>query len=743
MKRLLCLAVAAASIPVSAEDRTLEHVLVSVPIHKQEANSVLPVTVITDEELQRSVATTIGETLENRAGLANSSFGPGVGRPVIRGQQGPRAITLQNNTSSADVSSFSPDHAVTVEPLLAKSIEVLRGPSTLLYGGGAIGGIVNVIDNRIPRERVEGVEGAAEYRYDYAPDLNSGVGVLEAGFGNLAFHLSGTSRSTSDLRIPDWAIDEAALAEQEKMMGHDEEHEGEDHEGEEHEGEEHGEEEINNSKGKIANTDTDTDVITAGFSFHFDDKGSYAGFAVNNLNNKYGIPPGSHEHGHEDEHGEHEGEEHEGEEHEGEEHEEHEGEEHEGEEHEEHEGEEEEEEIVRIDMDQTRYDAMVHLVEPMDSIEVVRGFLTYTDYEHKELEGSEVGTRFKRDTWEGRLEVVHSALLGTEGVMGLQAKSDEFEAVGEEGFIPKTDSTELGLFLIEDFHRNEWTYEVGLRGEYVERDPTTNAASKEDFTNWSATFSALWQFDDNWQTGVALARSARAPSTEELFSNVDAMDPEELVTHAATGIIEVGDPDLDNETSLNADLALQWHSANSWAELSLFYNQFDDYISLRNTGEEIDETAIYDYLQEDAKFYGVEFESSFHLTDLGPGALALDLRGDAIRGDFDDSGDVPRLPPVRVGARLSWTGDAFGTWVSVLNAGDQDRPGDFETETDGYTRWDIGADYRFTFAHERELLVFMKWKNITDEEIRLSTSFLRNYAPEAGQSVAAGIRFSF
>ena len=144
-----------------------------------------------------------------------------------------------------------------------------------------------------------------------------------------------------------------------------------------------------------------------------------------------------------------------------------------------------------------------------------------------------------------------------------------------------------------------------------------------------------------------------------------------------------------------------------------------------------------------AKFYGVEFESSFHLTDLGPGALALDLRGDAIRGDFDDSGDVPRLPPVRVGGRLSWTGDAFGTWVSVLNAGDQDRPGDFETETDGYTRWDLGADYRFTFAQERELLVFMKWKNITDEEIRLSTSFLRNYAPEAGQSVAVGIRFSF
>ena len=108
----------------------------------------------------------------------------------------------------------------------------------------------------------------------------------------------------------------------------------------------------------------------------------------------------------------------------------------------------------------------------------------------------------------------------------------------------------------------------------------------------------------------------------------------------------------------------------------MFYNQFDDYIFLRNTGEEIDETAVYDYLQEDAKFYGVEFESRFHLTDLGPGALALDLRGDAIRGDFDGQ---RRRAPLAAGAgrraRLSWTGDAFGTWVSVLNAGDQDRPG--------------------------------------------------------------------
>lgn len=724
MKRLLCIAVAAASTSVSAEDRTMEHVLVSVPIHRQEADTALPVTILTGEQLRRQAATTIGETLGGMPGIANATYGPGVGRPVIRGQQGPRAITLQNNTLSADVSGISPDHSVTVEALLAESIEVLRGPSTLLYGGGAIGGIVNVIDNRIPREPVDGVEGAVEYRYDEASDMDSGVFRLEAGNGDFSFHLDGTTRETDDLDIPGKAIDEHAVEAQEELLGG---HGEEDHD--------HEEEEAENTDGFIANTDSETDVLTGGFSFHFDE-GSFAGFSVSHLETKYGLPPGAHQHHHEDEHDhEEDHDEHAGE------HEDHDGDDDDHDEHAHH-G-EESEEFVRLDIEQTRYDAMLHLQDPADGIDMVRGYLTYTDYEHDELEGSEVGTRYTRETWETRVELVHGAIVGDEGVIGLQAKADEFEASGAEGYIPMTDSTEVGLFLLEDFHFDEWTYEVGLRFDYVERDPDAETAAEEDFTSFSVSGSALWQFSDNWQAGLSLSRSERAPSTEELFSNVDAMDEEDLVTHAAVGIIEIGDPDLANETSLNADLALQWHSGRSWAEVSLFYNNFEDYIFLMSSGEEVDETPVYLYEQEDTEFYGVELESSFHLIDLGPGALSIGVRGDAISGEFDNSGDVPRLPPLRVGGQLSWSGENFSTWVSVLNADDQDDPGQFETETDGYTRWDIGADYRFQFANKRDLLVFLKWKNIGDEEIRLSTSFLRNYAPEAGESIEAGIRFMF
>jgi len=698
MKRLICTAVALASAGAVAEQLPMEHVLVSVPLHKTQAETALPVTVLTGEQLQRDAAASIGETLGNKPGIASASFGPGVGRPVIRGQAGPRTLNLQNGTASADVSSLSPDHAVTVEPLLADSIEVLRGPATLLYGGGAIGGVVNVIDNRIPRAPQEGIEGSFEYRYDDASEMDNIVYRLDGGVGDFAFHLSGVSRDTDDVDIPGKAIDEDAVEQQEELLG---------------EGHEEGEEEeFENTDGFIANSDTDVDVITGGGSFHFGDKG-FVGFAVSHLENEYGIPPGAHGH-HEHEEG-----------------------------HEEEEHEEEEEELIRIDMEQTRYDAMLHLHDVASGIEVLRGFLTYTDYEHDELEGSEVGTQFDRDTWESRIEVVHSPILGVHGVVGLQWREDEFSAIGEEAYVPETDSAEWGLFLIEDFHSGDWLYELGVRGDYVDRDPDAETTGSADFTSFSVSGSALWNFTSEWRTGLSLSRSERAPATEELFSNVDAQDEEELVTHAATGVIEIGDPDLDEEVSLNADLSLGWQGEQSWVELTFFYNQFEDYIFLANSGAEADETPVYVYAQDDADFYGVELESEFHLARLWQGDLSLSLFGDMISGEFDDAGDVPRLPPARVGAGLNWADDNLGAWMRVVDAGDQDDPGAFETETDGYTRWDAGIDYRLGFRDDRELFFFLKWKNIGDDEIRLSTSFLRNYAPQAGESVEAGVRFSF
>lgn len=696
MKRILLATLVGAAGHAMAQNSNerLEHVLVSVPIHKKTSETALPVTVLSGDQLRRAVASNIGETLGQMPGIASASFGPGVGRPVIRGQQGARAITLTNGIATADVSSLSPDHAVSVEPMLAESIEVLRGPATLLYGGGAIGGVINVIDNRIPRAPIEGVQGAVEYRNDSVTSMDTATVKLEAGAGDFAFHFSGTTRDFDNQDIPGLAIDEAALEAQEELLvgEHDEEHE---------------EEEVENSDGFIANTDGDADNYTLGMSYQFGERG-FIGVAYNSFETVYGIPPGSH--GHEEEH---EGEEHE----------------------------EEEEEVIRIDLKQERYDAQMHYHDLAPGfIDVARAFLTYTDYEHVELEGAEVGTLFERETWEGRLELVRETQ--DHSVLGLQWRSDEFAAIGEEAYVPQTDSLEWSVFYVQDFHYDDWQFEAGARADWVERDPDAIRANEEDFTSFSLSGAAIYTFNPDWSLGLALSRSERAPAAEELFSNVDNSG-ESLITHAATGIIEIGDPDLDQETSVNADLSLKWQGSQSWAELTVFYNRFEDYIFLLNTGTDIDETPVYTYEQEDADFYGIELESSFHLTDIAGGGLALGVFGDSISGDFDGSGDVPRLPPRRIGAELAWTGSALGAYVRVVDADDQGSPGNFETDTDGYTRWDAGVDYRMELSNSVELLAFLKWKNITDEEIRLSTSFLRNFAPQAGESVEAGIRLIF
>ena len=741
MKRTLIAVCVGAATQAMAElpESRMEHVLVTVPIHKKAAETALPVTILSGDELRRLASSSLGETLGDRPGIANSSFGPGVGRPVIRGQAGPRTINLSNGIAAADVSSLSPDHAVSIEPMLAETVEVLRGPATLLYGGGAIGGVINTLDNRIPGQRIDGLQGAVEYRYDEAADMDTGVVKLEGGGGNFAFHISGTFREFDDLDIPGLAIDEAAVERQEALLGleHGEDHGGEEHD--DHDGEEHDEhddhdhdheeheEELENSDGFIANTDGDSDVYTIGGSYHFGER-NFVGFSYNSYETRYGIPPGAHEHGHEDEHeGEHEGEH---------EDEEHDDEAHEGEDHEHG---EEEEEIIRIDLKQERYDTQLHVHDLVPGfIDVARGYLTYTDYQHVELEGAEIGTEFDRQTYEGRLELVREG--ANHSVLGLQWRADEFEAVGEEAYVPQTDSAEWGLFYVQDFHSTDWLFELGGRADYVERDPATGF--EEDFTSLSLSGSALYTISPNFNLGLSLSRSERAPSTEELFSNLNNAG-EELVTHAATGIIEIGDPDLAEEVSLNADVSLTWQGERSFAELTVFYNTFNDYIFLLNTGEDVDETPVYVYEQDDADFYGVEFESSVDLARFGGGDLTLGVFGDMTTGEFDSAGDVPRLPPLRVGGELSWRSDALGVYVKVLAADDQDNPGDFETETDGYTRWDAGIDYNVQFAGDTRLLAFLKLKNLSDEEIRLSTSFLRNFAPQPGESIEAGLRLTF
>ena len=156
----------------------------------------------------------------------------------------------------------------------------------------------------------------------------------------------------------------------------------------------------------------------------------------------------------------------------------------------------------------------------------------------------------------------------------------------------------------------------------------------------------------------------------------------------------------------------------------------------------VEELPVLVYDQQDAQFTGVEAELNWLFLQSAMGDLSLGLFGDWTQGELDNNDDVPRLPPLRIGASLDYGRGPLGGFIRFVVADDQDNPGLNETATDGYTRWDAGLDYHIDLKQHRELTLFIKGSNLSDEEIRLSTSFLRNVAPESGRSFTLGLRLS-
>jgi iron complex outermembrane receptor protein len=659
---------------IAAEVRAehVDNVVVSAALSKPEDQSPVPVTVLSDEELQQRAAGTIGATLDSSPGVTSASFGPGVGQPVIRGQNGPRVMTLINGTASADASGVSADHAVTVEPMIAESIEVLRGPSTLLYGGGAIGGVVNIVDNRIPKKLSDGTHGALEYRHDSVDDGDTGVVKLDGSAGQLAYHVDGVYREWNDIDIPGYAFNRDVL------------------------------DSTFSSHRSIDNTDGRNHTMTGGLSWVIDD--GYLGFSVSDMKNKYGIPLDE----------DAEGDARNG---------------------------------VHIAMTQKRYDMAGEKREISDLIDALRWHLTYSDYQHQEIENTgDVGTTFTNKTWENRFELAHEPLLGWSGAVGLQLKRSDFAAVGEESFIPESIDKAGGLFVLESYQLDPITYQVGARYDRDSIDPDNSlgvdALSTKTFNNLSASASALWTIDPLWNLGLAVSRSQRAPTVEELFSNVTNA-PGDLIAHDATHAIEVGDPDLKQETSRNIDLTLHYKGEYAHGYVTAFHNDFHDFIALTDTGGEQDGTPIMDYEQHDARFNGVEFELNVPIAQNESGKWSVDFYGDHTRGEFTNGDNVPRLPPLRVGTRLNFDRGPVSAYAGVLHANAQHETAEFETDTDGYNRVDAGVSYQLKAGRDFGALLFVRATNLTNQTIRNSVSLLKDVAPEPGRSIESGVRFTF
>ncbi|HVS65364.1 MAG TPA: TonB-dependent receptor [Thermoanaerobaculia bacterium] len=637
-------------------------------------------TVLSGDELRLRLQSSLGETLEQEAGISSTFFGPGASRPVIRGQSGDRVRMLEGGIGVGDASAISPDHAVTADPGLAEQIEVIRGPATLLYGSSAIGGAVNVVDQRIPTYRAsEPIRGTVDLRGGTVADERSGSIALDGGSGRFAWHVDALVRDADDYEIPGFAFGE-------------EEGNGD--------GEEHGEEEHENPRGLVPNTAVESEAARAGGSWFFGDSG-FVGVSVSGFDSLYGLPGG---HGHEE--GEHEGEE---------------------------EVEEEGEEVIRIDMEQRRVDFRGERTRPFGAFSGLKVRVGATDYEHVELEGDEVGTLFLNESVEGRFELVQNRRGRSSGSVGLQLSSRDLEAIGAEAFLPPTSTDSWALFTFQEIRsREDLRWQLGARWESQQIDVAPGFPDR-DHDGLSASLGLVWDFGERWSLAGSAARAVKLPAAEELYSEG---------LHIATQAFEIGDSELDEESSLGLDISLRRTEGRVTGELTLYRQDFDDYVFQAFTGDEEEGFPVVLYSQQDADFIGAELKTRIELWEREGRHLHLRLMGDRVEAKLADGGNLPRIPGARLGAGLHYHAGAIDGMVEVRRTFVQNDVAVNETPTDGFTFINASFGYRFTFGNQL-LDLLVRGRNLLDEEARSHTSFLKDIAPLPGRDVSVGMRWWF
>lgn len=649
-------------------------VVTASPLDRTLFELVQPATVLKERELMFKLAPTLGETLEGQPGVSATSFGPGASRPIIRGLGEDRLRILQNGTSVLDVSNISPDHAVGTDPLSVNSVEIVRGPATLLYGPNTVGGVVNIIDNRIPMERIVGVNGTIDARYGSADSLRSLAGAVNFGAGPFAFHLDAFTRETDDIKIPGYARSSRLRAEDPQA---------------------------DEPSGSLPNSFTDTDGGAVGGSYIWE-KG-YAGVSYSGLNSFYGVVA---------------------------------------------------EEDVTIDLRQRRWDLRGAFYEPAGGIKVINYKFAYTDYDHTEFEGDEVGTRFAIDGFNARTELLHEEIGGFEGAVGVELQRNDVSALGDEAFLPAVDNQVNSLMLFEEIALNPFTLQFGGRYDYqsnnTKASPDFGPALDRDFNAFSTSAGVVYNPTEDYALALSLGYSQRPPNYVELFANGP---------HVATGTFEVGNPDLGTEDSFSLDLSVRKKTGRVTGSVSGFYYRFNDFVANLPTGE-IDpdeDLPIFNYRAIGANFYGGEIEATVHLlepvqipTDAKSSAfrqpsqrLDLIFLADYVRAENRQSGEpLPRIPPFRTTVALDYRIDKLGARIDAQWAARQNRTAEEELATDSYVMLNAGLDYTLSTG-ALTTTFFVKGVNLLNQEARLSTSYLKDIAPLSARGVIVGLRGEF
>ena len=558
-KNILTLSIlAVASVSVFAAENeqatTLDTIRIKAHPLEQTSKDFAVADTVVDQKRLAQGAVTIGEALSGETGISSNQFGAGSSRPVIRGQDGPRIKILQNSSENIDVSTLSPDHAVTVDPALAKQVEVIRGPSTLLFGAGTVGGLVNVTDSKLPTALPEkGYEGNVGLRYNTGSDEKLATAGVTLGLGDqVALRVEGLKREANDYIAPDYV------------------HEGE-------------------KERRVDNTFAKGQTVNVGLSWIYDR--GFTGISYSNRQDQYGLPGHSHEyeschlHGLSLHCGEHD---------------------HDEDEHDDHDHDHAHEAGPWIDLKSERYDVRTELDEPFAGFKKLRAQASYTDYQHDEIEEDTISTRFKNKGYDGRLELVHNPLGAWEGVIGTQYGQQKLELTGEEAFLAPNTTKKWSVFALEHAQLNDVHVELAARVDQQKID--IDDSSKKDFDGsaFSVSGAANWEFAPNYKLSLVTSHQERLPLAQELYADGG---------HFATNTYELGNDQLSKEKSNNVELGFHYDDNTFDYHVHVYHNWFDDYIYAQ-TLDRYKDFRLVQYAQDKAKFYGAEAEAGYQISPI-------------------------------------------------------------------------------------------------------------------------------
>ena len=622
---------------------------------------------------------TIGDALAGELGVYSNQFGAGSSRPVIRGQDGARVKVLQNASEVSDVSSLSPDHAVTVDPILAKQVEVIRGPSTLLYAAGTVGGVVNVMDQKIPTQMPEkGYEGQVGLRYNSGSDERMASAGLTAAIGDqFAVRIEGSKRKANDYIAPNYQHEHEGQFERERRVG---------------------------------NTFAEGENLNVGASW-IHDRG-FVGLAYSLRQDQYGLPGHNHEyedchtHGNQlvcEGHAEDTGHAHD------------------------HENEAHHDAGPWVDLKSERYDFRTELSQPFKGFEKLRAHASYTDYKHDEIEDGHAATTFNSDGYDARIELVHVPIAGWEGVIGAQYNQQDLDVRGDEALFAPNSTQKYSVFAAE--HKQIGAVHVEFAGRIDQQSIEIDSSQQDNHDSvYSGSAALNWEFAPNYKLSLMASHQQRLPLAQELYANGK---------HFATNTYERGNDQLQREKSNNLELGLHFDNDQLDYHLHVYHNWFDNYIYAATT-DSYKDFRLVDYTQNSARFYGLEGQVDYKVNDV----YQLGLFGDYVRGKIDGD-NAPRVPSGRLGTKAAMNfADGWSGTAEYYHVFKQDKITAFETETAGYNMVNLGLAYAGQWRSGQDYRVYLQANNLLDDEVYSHASFLSNI-PQVGRNFTVGLEFGF